>query len=58
MKKKFLILGSAHNLFEVRMKEKQNVDLIFLSPLFKTKDYTKGLGVIKFNLLSNQTKKK
>ena len=39
------------------MKEKQNVDLIFLSPLFKTKDYTKGLGVIKFNLLSNQTKK-
>ena len=58
MKKKFLILGSAHNLFEVKMKEKQNVDLIFLSPLFKTKDYTKGLGVIKFNLLSNQTKKK
>tara|TARA_Y100000992_G_scaffold257113_1_gene190837 strand:+ start:354 stop:893 length:540 start_codon:yes stop_codon:yes gene_type:complete len=58
MKKKFLILGSAHNLFEVKMKEKQNVDLIFLSPLFKTKDYSKGLGVIKFNLLSNQTKKK
>ena len=30
-KKKFLIIGSAHNLKEVRYKEKQKVKIIFLS---------------------------
>ena len=57
-KKKFLLMGSAHNIYQIRQKEKQNIDLLFLSPLFKTKDYKNGLGIIKFNLLSNLTKKK
>ena len=35
-KNKFLIIGSAHNLKEIRIKEKQGVEAIFLSPLFKT----------------------
>jgi len=56
-KKNFLILGSAHNISELKFKEKQGVDLIFLSPLFSTKNYQKNLGVIKFNLISNVTKK-
>ena len=30
-KKKFIILGSAHNIKEIRIKEKQNVSCIFLS---------------------------
>ena len=51
-------MGSAHNINQITQKEKQNVDLIFLSPLFKTKNYKNGLGVIKFNLLSNLSKKK
>ena len=34
-KQKFLILGSAHNLKEIRNKEIQKVQLIFLSSLFK-----------------------
>ena len=57
-KKDFIILGSAHNTMEVKIKEKQGVELIFLSPLFKTKDYKKNLGIIKFNFLSSQCKTK
>ena len=36
-KKKFKILGSAHNLREIKIKELQNIEEIFLSPLFKNK---------------------
>ena len=50
-RKDFSILGSAHNLVEIRIKEKQGVDKIFLSPIFDTKE-KKGLGIIKFNNLS------
>jgi len=55
-KQKFSLIGSAHNLNEIRIKEKQGVKLIFLSPLFKTKNYKQNLGIIKFNLLSLKTK--
>ncbi|WP_075522210.1 thiamine phosphate synthase [Candidatus Pelagibacter communis] len=57
-KKNFLVMGSAHNVPEIKTKEEQGVDLIFLSPMFLTKNYKKELGVIKFNLLSKNTKKK
>ena len=56
LNKKFKIIGSAHNIREIRIKELQNVDSIFLSSLFKkNKNY---LGIYKFKLLSNLTKKK
>ncbi len=51
-------MGSAHNLMEIKVKEKQGAKLIFLSPLFKTKNYRKSLGVIKFNILSLNIKSK
>ena len=35
LKKKFILIGSAHNLKEIRIKEKQKVKEIFLSSLFK-----------------------
>ena len=55
LKKKFKIVGSAHNLREIRIKETQKVDKIFLSSLFKkNKNY---LGINKFKLLSRLTKK-
>lgn len=54
----FRILGSAHNLKEIRIKERQGVDTIFLSPIFKNLKMTKDLGINKFNLLSNLTNKK
>jgi thiamine-phosphate pyrophosphorylase len=54
-KKKFQIVGSAHNLKEIRIKENQNVKNIFLSSLFKkNKNF---LGINKFKLLSKMTKK-
>ena len=54
--KNFLILGSAHNLKEIRIKEIQKVNLIFISSLFKkNKNF---LGINKFKILSNYTKKK
>ena len=55
--KNFLIIGSAHSLKEIRIKEKQNVEQIFLSPLFKIKKTNKLLGIIRFNNLSKFTKK-
>ncbi len=54
-KKNFKIVGSAHNLREIRTKETQKVDKIFLSSLFKeNKNY---LGINKFKLLSKLTRK-
>ena len=34
---KFHIIGSAHNIKEISIKEKQGCKLIFLSPIFETK---------------------
>jgi thiamine-phosphate pyrophosphorylase len=56
LKKKFQIIGSAHNLKEIRNKELQNVSKIFLSSLFKKNN--KFLGINKLKLLKNFTKKK
>ena len=54
-KKNFKIVGSAHNLREIKIKETQKVDKIFLSSLFKkNKNY---LGINKFKLLSQLTRK-
>jgi len=53
LKKNFDIVGSAHNLKEIRIKERQNVKKIFLSSLFKkNKNF---LGINKFKLLSKLT---
>ena len=55
LKKNFKIVGSAHNLKEIRIKEKQKVDKVFLSSLFKNnKNY---LGINKFKILSKLTRK-
>jgi len=54
-KKKFIVLGSSHNVYEMRTKELQKVKSIFLSSLFKkNKNY---LGINRFKLISLLTKK-
>ena len=54
LKKKFEIIGSAHNINEIRVKELQQVKKIFISSLFKkNKNY---LGINKFKLMCAQTK--
>ena len=51
----FAIVGSAHNLKEIRIKELQQVRNIFLSSVFKkNKNY---LGLNKFKILNKYTKK-
>ena len=54
-KKDFCLIGSAHNLQEIRIKEKQKVDKIFLSSIFKKNG--NYLGINKFNLISKLTSK-
>ena len=54
-KKNFGIIGSAHNLREIRIKENQNVKKIFLSSLFKKNQ--NFLGINRFKLLSKLTMK-
>ena len=55
LKKKFTIIGSAHNIKEIKLKETQKVQRIFLSSLFKkNKNY---LGIYKFKVLKKLTKR-
>jgi len=55
-KKNFLIIGSAHNNKEIKIKEVQGVKIIFISSLFKlNKNY---LGINRFKLLSSLSNKK
>jgi thiamine-phosphate pyrophosphorylase len=57
-KNNFHILGSAHNLKEIKIKEKQGVQCIFLSPIFKMKKYKQNLDILKFNNITKITNKK
>ena len=43
-KKNFNVVGSAHNLKEIRTKERQNVSKIFLSSLFKKNNTYVGIN--------------
>ena len=55
-KSSFIVMGSAHNIKEIRQKEAQKVKFIFISSIFKkNKNY---LGLYRFKLLSNLTNKK
>jgi thiamine-phosphate pyrophosphorylase len=51
-RKNFKIIGSAHNVKEIKIKKNQGCELIFLSPIFKTKKNNSYLGVVKFNFLT------
>ena len=58
LREKFQIIGSAHNLKEIRIKELQGCKFIFISPLFKVNKKKKFLGVYQYKHLSNLTNKK
>ncbi len=47
---KFEIIGSAHNVNEIRVKKLQKCSKIFLSPIFKSKKNQKFLSTVRFNL--------
>ena len=55
LKKNFFLIGSAHNLKEIKIKEKQKVSRIFLSSLFKkNKNF---LGINKFKIFITYSEK-
>ena len=54
MKKGFELIGSAHNLNEIREKEKQKIKYVFISPLFYSKKITL-LGIYRFLKLKKLT---
>ena len=58
LKKKFELIGSAHNIKQIRNKELQKVSCLFLSPLFLSKKNSKSLGIYRFMNLSKKTRKK
>lgn len=51
---KTFLIGSAHNYKEIYEKQKQGCKIIFISPMFG--DDHKKIGVIKFNLITNNFK--
>ena len=54
LKNNFIIIGSAHNVKEIRLKEFQKVSLIFLSSIFKKNN--NYLGINKFRNISKLSK--
>lgn len=57
-KLKFKIIGSAHNIKEIIVKQKQRVEYIFVSPLFKITKSKNFLGIYKFLKLKKFSNKK
>ena len=55
-RKNFLILGSAHSINEINIKQKQGCKLIFLAPIFKVNKKKHFLGINKFNQLVTNKK--
>ena len=51
----FIVLGSAHNLKEIKIKELQKVQGIFISSLFKKNN--NFLGINKFKIICSYSKK-
>ena len=57
LKKEFKLIGSAHNLAEIKIKEKQGVSSIFISSIFKNNKSDKFLGIYRFLNLKKLTTK-
>jgi thiamine-phosphate pyrophosphorylase len=56
LKSNFLIIGSAHNIKEIKIKELQKASIIFISSIFKkNKNF---LGINKFRNISKHSTKK
>ena len=55
-KKNFTLIGSAHSMNEIKIKERQGISSIFISSIFKKN--SNYLGLNKFKILQNYTKSK
>tara|TARA_B100001750_G_C15405445_1_gene544900 strand:+ start:571 stop:1125 length:555 start_codon:yes stop_codon:yes gene_type:complete len=57
LRNNFKIIGSAHNIYEIKVKERQKCQEIFISPIFKNNYYNHFLDIYKFRNLSMHTNK-
>ena len=55
LKNNFKIIGSAHNIKEIKIKEKQGCKEIFISPIFYNPKNKSFLEIVKFNNLNLTT---
>jgi len=55
-KRNFKLIGSAHNTAELEIKKKQGCTKIFVSPIFKTNKSSNFLDIIKFNLITKESR--
>tara|TARA_B100001123_G_C14698005_1_gene784084 strand:- start:65 stop:613 length:549 start_codon:yes stop_codon:yes gene_type:complete len=55
-KKKFILIGSSHNLSEIYFKKKQGCREIFLSPIFPIKKHNNYLDLSRFRLITRFAK--
>jgi len=55
-RKKFKIIGSAHNYKEVKIKENQGCKEIFITPIFYNPKNKTYLDIVRFNYLNLTTK--
>ena len=55
-KKNFRIIGSAHNYKEIKIKEKQGCEEIFITPIFYNPKNKYFLDIVRFNYLNLTTK--
>ena len=58
LSKRIDIIGSAHNVSQLKTKEDQGCKEIFISPIFKSKKRYSSLGIIRFNLIALKAKGK
>ena len=56
--KNFKLIGSCHNIIELKIKENQGCDEIFISPIFKNKKSDHFLDINKFNNIAQNSSKK
>ena len=52
----FLVIGSSHNLKEIKLKIKQGCRKVFLSPIFEVSKKKKYLGLFNFRNLAGISK--
>ena len=55
-RKNFRIVGSAHNYKEIKIKEKQGCEEIFITPIFYNPKNETYLDIVRFNYLNLTTK--
>ncbi len=58
VRQNFKLIGSCHNIVELKIKENQGCNEILISPIFKNKKSDRYLDISKFNTIARNSSKK